>query len=389
MGFICYSYNIFCTVSDTKLKKADFKSEERNVLIMASKHEELLGLISELQCYECKNVPGPNVNQNNRYSCTDSAHTLCEEHKNNCPCGSLVGKSPSPIMAKLLQNLPWMCQNYKNGCCESKMNREDLEHHQEKCIYRLVVCPNYCKEDGKVLFKDVFDHLTICMEKPIHGYKMSDVEANKFHISFETNKFDLEDGESWFPSKMTSTCGAVFFINGFIENKTVYIWICLLGSADEAKKYSCTYSVRNEIGEKFIYTGPVLTIDKGKDDAIASGSLLIMGTSAVQRSLNKRKQSDGGSEGETGSNPLVFLRNQEEFQQMKRLLHQDAEMLTTILQNIKISNPELLEKIHQNQEAFIQMINDSDEELNVDITIRNLKEEAKDDDMESGVSDGE
>ena len=188
---------------------------------------------------------------------------------------------------------------------------------------------------------------------------------------------------------MTSTCGAVFFINGFIENKAVYIWICLLGSADEAKKYSCTYSVRNEIGEKFIYTGPVLTIDKGKDDAIASGSLLIMGTSAVQRSLNKRKQSDGGSEGETGSNPLAFLRNQEEFQQMKRLLHQDVEMLTTILQNIKISNPELLEKIHQNQEAFIQMINDSDEELNVDITIRNLKEEAKDDDMESGVSDGE
>ena len=56
---------------------------------------------------------------------------------------------------------------------------------------------------------------------------------------------------------------------------------------------------------------------------------------------------------------------------------------------IRLSNPELSDKISQNQEAFIQMINDSDEELNVDITIRNLKEEAKDDDMESGVSDGE
>ena len=356
---------------------------------MASKHEELLGLITELQCYECKNVPGPNVNQNNRYSCTDSAHTLCEEHKNKCPCGSLVGKSPSPIIAKLLQNLPWMCQNYKNGCRESKMNGENLEHHQEKCIYRQVVCPNYCKEDGKVLFKDVFDHLSICMEKPIHEYKMSDVEANKFNISFKMNKFDLKDGQSWFPCKMTSTCGAVFFTNGFIENKTVYIWICLLGSAYEAKKYSCTYSVRNNIGEKFIYTGPVLTIDKGKDDVIASGSLLIMGTSAVQRSLKKRKQSDDGSEGETGSNPLAFLRNQEEFQQMKRLLHQNAEMLIPILENIRQSNPELLDLISQNQEAFTQMINESDEKLEVDITIRNLKEEAKDDDMESGVSDGE
>ena len=114
-----------------------------------------------------------------------------------------------------------------------------------------------------------------------------------------------------------------------------------------------------------------------------------MGTSAVQRSLNKIRQSDGGSEGETGSNLLAFLRNQEEFQHMKRLLHQNAEMLTTILKDIRQSNPELLDKIHQNQEAFIQMINDSDEELKVDVTIRNLKEEAKDDDMESGVSDGE
>ena len=133
----------------------------------------------------------------------------------------------------------------------------------------------------------------------------------------------------------------------------------------------------------------LFTIDKGKDDVIASGSLLIMGTSAVQRSLKKRKQSDDGSEGETGSNPLAFLRNQEEFQQMKRLLHQNAEMLIPILENIRQSNPELLDLISQNQEAFTQMINESDEKLEVDITIRNLKEEAKDDDMESGVSDGE
>ena len=93
---------MFCTFSDTKLKKADFKSEERNVLIMASKHEELLGLISELQCHECKKVPGPT--QKDRYSCTDAAHTLCEEHKANCPCGSLVGKIPSPFIAKFLQD---------------------------------------------------------------------------------------------------------------------------------------------------------------------------------------------------------------------------------------------------------------------------------------------
>ena len=48
-----------------------------------------------------------------------------------CPCGSKVGKSPSPFIARVLQDLdlPWMCQNYKYGCREIKINSEDLEYH--------------------------------------------------------------------------------------------------------------------------------------------------------------------------------------------------------------------------------------------------------------------
>lgn len=69
----------------------------------------------------------------------------------------------------------------------------------------------------------------------------------------------------------------------------------------------------------------------------------------------------GSEGGETGSNPLAFLRNQEEFQQMKRLLQQNPGMLNALLQNIGQSNPELLQIISQNQEAFIRMINESDD----------------------------
>ena len=106
--------------------------------VFLSKCEELLKLIPELQCHKCKNVPGPNLKlkQKNCYSCFDSSHTLCEKQKTKCPCGSLVGKSPSPVIAKLLQNLPWMCKNYKMGCREINMNKNDLYHHHRKCIYR-------------------------------------------------------------------------------------------------------------------------------------------------------------------------------------------------------------------------------------------------------------
>ena len=300
------------------MKKVDFESEERKLFVMASslsKREELLGLISELQCHECKNVPGST--QKDRYSCIDAAHTLCEEHKAKCPCGSLVGKSPSPFIAKFLQDKPWMCQNYKTGCRESKLDLVDLEHHQVKCIFRQVFCPRILCGERKILFKDVIDHLKTCLKWPIFEEEIYNGEENKFLVTFNTERNGLKHDTSWIPGKMTSSCGAVFFKLGFVENKTFYIWICLLGSSDEAKKYSCTYSIKNEIFEKFIYSGPVHTIDKGKDDIIASEQLLMMGTSAAQRSLNDEKQ------------------------------------------------------------------------LSVEITIKNLKEEAKDYDMESGVSDGE
>ena len=55
-----------------------------------SKSQELLRLIPDLQCHGCKSVPGPKDNQKNRYSCMDSSHILCEEHKVECPCGSKV-----------------------------------------------------------------------------------------------------------------------------------------------------------------------------------------------------------------------------------------------------------------------------------------------------------
>ena len=261
-----------------------------------SKHEELLRLTPDLQCHKCKNVPGPNGNQRNRYSCTNGAHTLCEDHKAKCPCGSTVGKSPSPVIAKLLQNLPWMCQNYKTGCREIKMNGEDLEHHQEKCIFRQVFCPSInCDKTEKIVFKDV-----ICHQKTFHKglnfeYRPVVGKTNTFLAKFSTPEKGLENGNSWTPgpwapAKLTSSCGAVFFSVGKIVRETVYLWIIFFGSSDEAKKFSCTLSITSKIGEEFNFSGPVTTLDKSHDDIIASGSLLMITVDAAKRSLTDQKK---------------------------------------------------------------------------------------------------
>merc|ERR1719273_2201567 len=50
-----------------------------------------------------------------------------------------------------------------------------------------------------------------------------------------------------------------------------------------------------------------------------------------------------------GENPLAFLRDHEMFQQIR-----------SVLQQIGQSNPQLLQIISQNQEAFIRMINEGE-----------------------------
>merc|ERR1711962_1883086 len=159
------------------------------------KCNELLRMLPSLQCCVCGDVPGPD--RKNRYTCFDESHVLCERHKTRCGCGSRVGRKPSEVLDKLLQGLPWMCQNYLKDCREIRMNVEDLNYHQQNCIFRPVFCPNSgnCQEKV-VLFKDISDHLA-----EVHFCKSewkSQTQVNKWNPSFLLDFIKIVDGTEWF-----------------------------------------------------------------------------------------------------------------------------------------------------------------------------------------------
>ncbi|GCB60195.1 hypothetical protein scyTo_0011088 [Scyliorhinus torazame] len=62
-------------------------------------------------------------------------------------------------------------------------------------------------------------------------------------------------------------------------------------------------------------------------------------------------------------NPLEFLRELPQFQNMRQVLQQNPSMLPALLQQLGRENPQLLQQISQHQEYFIQMLNEPVEDV--------------------------
>lgn len=65
-----------------------------------------------------------------------------------------------------------------------------------------------------------------------------------------------------------------------------------------------------------------------------------------------------GSELDIEADPLSFFRSQPQFEQMRQMIRSNPSLLDAFIQQIGQTNPQLLQTIQQNQEAFVRMLNE-------------------------------
>ncbi|XP_036096162.1 UV excision repair protein RAD23 homolog A isoform X4 [Molossus molossus] len=82
-----------------------------------------------------------------------------------------------------------------------------------------------------------------------------------------------------------------------------------------------------------------------------------------QGSVQESQVSEQSATEPAGENPLEFLRDQPQFQNMRQVIQQNPALLPALLQQLGQENPQLLQQISRHQEQFIQMLNEPPGEL--------------------------
>ena len=255
------------------------------------KNESLLeNTIESVQCFKCKAVPGLATEKQNRYSCVNESHQLCEKCKTVCACGSAVGKRPNPTTKHILKNLPAFCPHYNTGCRQIFVQPEGLDDHQQGCIFRQVFCPRYdCNE--KVMFKNVIDHL-----KQVHKSKKYGVAIeNKYTCMLGTSVL-IENEAAWneaflFQQGIKIGSDVDFFLVGKIIHKIAHFWLYVMASPLEAKRYAYTLSVTGKDGNKFIaFNDYAKPLDEGQDEIIENQLVFMIGTEAIKKIRNENQK---------------------------------------------------------------------------------------------------
>ncbi|KAF9946988.1 hypothetical protein BGZ72_010960 [Mortierella alpina] len=87
-------------------------------------------------------------------------------------------------------------------------------------------------------------------------------------------------------------------------------------------------------------------------------------TAAAQAAATARRGGSGAPGAEAGAaetDSLAFLRDQPQFQQIREMVQHNPDLLQPLLIQLGQSNPQMLQLINQNQQAFLQLLNEGND----------------------------
>ncbi|KAF9935686.1 hypothetical protein BGZ67_003181 [Mortierella alpina] len=87
-------------------------------------------------------------------------------------------------------------------------------------------------------------------------------------------------------------------------------------------------------------------------------------TAAAQAAATARRGGAGAPGAEAGAaetDSLAFLRDQPQFQQIREMVQHNPDLLQPLLIQLGQSNPQMLQLINQNQQAFLQLLNEGND----------------------------
>jgi hypothetical protein len=222
--------------------KVDYKMKRlRNEL----RTEILLELEENILCYICKLVPRPGK----IYQCLeDNTHIKCSkcyETNGNC-CGGNKVVTVTVAVENLLKLLPKTCKNKENGCKQTLMI-EDLESHEEECIYRKIRCLYICH----VLFKDFPNHV-------------AKYDFFKEATTKNSWKFKLSPAFIHYHYIIKCFClfgGKILFLDRWNNHNNHYLWVSLYGNPAEIENYYYKIKITGKGRQKITFQDHVRILD--------------------------------------------------------------------------------------------------------------------------------
>ena len=248
--------------------KAKYEALVEEKLVLEEKSKSLDKLVEKLdegvRCPVCLEVPTSSP----IYSCS-RGHLLCSTcfrgHYSTCPCcRTRMFTNVSLLATIVIENIERACKFDFQGC-RVRLMAGELEEHARKCQFRLVSCPSHlCKKE--VPFSYVVDHLlTECdhsFAKDRAG-EFQNVDKSSCTISLIAQREDLATGLC--DVTTISWQGKFFFLNdtATLDNLHRNIYVQMLASKEECKKYKVTVSVEDKMGEHFMRCNYVQPTPKG------------------------------------------------------------------------------------------------------------------------------